>query len=101
MGYYWGAGYGRYAGWCGRGYGRGIGGGFPFISGLVWLLIIAGVVILAVALIRRDRLAVTGTGAAVSAPTTSTGNVLQIVRERYARGEIDREEYERLTKELR
>lgn len=99
MGYgYWGgclrgAGRGSYGGW--------MHGGLPIIGGILWLLIVIGIVALIVYAVRRPAVgAVTTVGAAtVAAPTTPSA--LDVVRERYARGEIDRDEYKRLTEDLK
>lgn len=59
-------------------------------------MLLLGLVILAVWFVRqqeRQRTASGGTGPAA-------GNALSILRERYARGEISREEFERMRRDL-
>ncbi len=64
------------------------GGGFMWI---VWLLLIAGVAWLVAALVASRGRASNSTGA----------SAMDIVKERYARGEIDRTEYEQKLQDLR
>lgn len=72
--------------------GPGFGGrGMPFFGGIFWLLILAGIVLVIWSYARRN-------GAAVS---TGAGEApLDIVKRRLAKGEITREEYDALKKEL-
>lgn len=67
-----------------HGYGMGFGGGFMW---LFWILIIVVVVLL----IRS---------VTVRTPSEATDHALEILKERYARGEIEQEEYERKRREL-
>lgn len=69
--------------WAGRGW------GMPLFGGLFGLLLIAGIVLVIVALARRP-------GPAGGAEETP----LEILKRRLARGEISREEYETLKKEV-
>lgn len=70
-------------------------GGFGFgsfwwlIMLLFWVLVIGGVVLLVAALVRQ-------------APASDTGGsrALEILRERYARGELTREQYEQMRRDL-
>jgi len=71
----------------GNGWGMGFGG--PFMI-LFWILIIAGVVVLVKWLIDQSS---TSKGPGDKSP-------LEILRERYARGEINREEYEQKRHDL-
>lgn len=88
-------GYGGYGGWgmgsgMMGGYGMGLFGGILMI--VFWILIIVGLVFLIKWLIQstgRDK--TTGSGGNRS---------LEILKERYARGEIDREEFETKKKDL-
>ena len=61
-----------------------------FLMGIFWLLVVAGIIVLIVWLVNRTR--TPGEGRADTA--------LDILRQRYARGEIGQEEYERLKREL-
>ena len=62
------------------------GGGFMW---LLWIVLIAAVIYAIVALVRG------------SSPQRNDGNdALEILRQRYARGEIDEEEFERRRREL-
>ncbi|MDA8187799.1 MAG: SHOCT domain-containing protein [Dehalococcoidales bacterium] len=76
--------------------GWGAWGGFSPFWGIVmllfWVLVIAGVVSLVVWLFQQGRPRETG-----AAPG---GRALDILRERYARGEITREEFERMRRDL-
>jgi putative membrane protein len=88
-------GYGGYGGWgmgsgMMGGYGMGLFGGILMI--VFWILIIVGLVFLIKWLIQStDRDKTTGSG----------GNrALDILKERYARGEIDKEEFEIKRKDL-
>lgn len=72
--------------WYSPGYGMG-GGGFVFMF-LFWILIIVGVVYLVRSLGNQKR----------EGPMDKTP--LEILKERYAKGEIDKKEYEEKKKEL-
>jgi len=76
-------------GWGGQGYGMGGFGGFVMI--IFWVLIIVGVVLVI-------RYFTTGHTAGRSSQVVN--DPLQILRERYARGEIDTEEFEARRKVL-
>lgn len=76
--------------------------GQPFVGGFwwmwimmafFWVLIIGGVVWLVVRLTQQAETAGAG-------PRTRGGRALEILRERYARGEISRDEYERMRRDL-
>ena len=60
---------------------------------LFWALIIGGIVLLVVWLVRQGRPAGVGSG-------PGEGRALEILRERYARGEITRQEYEEMRRDL-
>jgi putative membrane protein len=60
---------------------------------LFWLLVIAGIVLLVIWLFRQ------GTPAAAG-PGGSSARALDILRERYARGEISRDEYEQMRRDI-
>ncbi|TAK32663.1 MAG: SHOCT domain-containing protein [Chloroflexota bacterium] len=60
---------------------------------LFWVLIIGGIVWLVVWLIQQVRPAAAGPGA-------SGTSALDILRERYARGEITREQYDQMRRDL-
>jgi len=70
----------------GNGYGMGFGGGFMW---LFWILLI-GVVLWAV-------WALVGSG---GRPIDRRRTPLEILEERYAKGEIDQQEYERIRRDL-
>lgn len=72
---------------AGMGYGMGYGFGWVFAI-LFWALLIVGIVALVKWLFTS-----TGSGRANSAHASSQRNALAILEERYARGEIDREDF--------
>ena len=76
-------------GWGNHGYGMGGVGGFVMI--IFWVLIIVGVVLVI-------RYFTTGHTRGRSSPDAN--DPLQVLRERYARGEIDTEEFEERKKVL-
>ena len=91
MGYGWG---GPWGGWMGPGMmgGYGFGWGIPML--LFWTLVIGGIALLAFRLLG-------------SSPETTTpggpgaGNrALDILRERYARGEISKEQFDQMRKDV-
>ncbi|MCL5959189.1 MAG: SHOCT domain-containing protein [Chloroflexi bacterium] len=77
--------------------GWGAWGGFSPFWGIVmllfWVLVIAGVVSLVVWLFQQGRPSEVG-------PTTPRTRALDILRERYARGEITRDEFEQMRRDL-
>ena len=72
-------------------YGGGLGIAGMILSFIFTALIIAGVIILIVWLVKRTNSS--GTGSADS-------NTLEILKTRYARGEITKKEFERLKKDI-
>lgn len=77
----------------GNGFGWwGIGMGILML--LFWALIIGGVVLLILWIVRQERPATSGSRAGGE-------RALDILRERYARGELTREEYEQMRQDLR
>jgi len=90
----------------------GFGGGLGFaeiVFFVIWLLFVAGIVSLLILAIRwflrQERGGGAASGAAASpaassAPASKASDPLEILRERYARGEVDDEEYERRRKIL-
>ncbi|HWR07905.1 SHOCT domain-containing protein [Sporomusa sp.] len=88
-------------GYAGQGYGYGssLFGGFSHsvFSLLYWVLLLAGLYFLVRWLIE----AVSGKSAClVSATPVASISALEILKQRYARGEISREEFERIKQEL-
>lgn len=79
----WGSyGYGGYPGMMGYG-----SGWWMVLHGLIWLAFLVVVVVVAVAVVRYFwRVGAPGSGG-------SSGSAMRILEERYARGEIDREEF--------
>ncbi len=59
---------------------------------LFWLLLLGGIVLLAVSLLRQGRLASFG--------PTGGSRALEILQERYAKGEITREQYEEMRRDI-
>ena len=64
-------------------------GGMWFFWILFWILVIAGVVLIVNGLIQRDR-----------GGRTNEESPLDILKKRYAKGEIDQEQFERMKREL-
>jgi putative membrane protein len=64
--------------------------GMPFLGGLFWMLILAGIVLVIVSLARRE----------ATLPLIASEPPLEILKRRLARGEITREEYEAIKKEI-
>ena len=67
------------------------GGIWMFLHLLFWILIIIGVILLVVWLVRQTGESARGRGEETA---------LDILKKRYARGEIGKEEYERMKKDL-
>ncbi|MDR7555419.1 MAG: SHOCT domain-containing protein [Armatimonadota bacterium] len=90
---------GMMGGWGGR---WGGGWGMPLLGLVFWALIVTGIVVGVVALVRRPAQGAGVTGAVPSAPAGSqtTETPLAILKRRLASGEITREEYEALKKEI-
>jgi uncharacterized membrane protein len=91
---------GMMGGWGGR---WGAGWGMALVGLGVWALILAGIVLAVVALVRRSASGAGATGMAPPAPTAGVGAAetpLAILKRRLASGEITREEYEVLKKEV-
>ena len=86
--------------WNGYGMGTGMGWGW-----LLVVLLVVGVVLVVVVLLRRGRTDRTpdlrGHGDRALDPDPGTPQAEQILAERYARGEIDAEEYEERLRRLR
>ncbi len=68
-------------------HGWGMGWGMPFFGLFFWILIIVGIVFLIRWFIRSKQ-------------EDTQGSPLDILKRRYARGEINRETYERIKKDL-
>ena len=72
-------------------YGPDMGWGMMIVGAIIWLLFLGGIIALVVwAITRATRRGGTGSGA----------NPLDIARERYAKGEISREQFEQIKKDL-
>ena len=73
------------------GYGAGLGGGWGWGMGFGWIvpLVVIGLIVWAI-------VAFTRSGAGSTAPDRS----LAILKERFAKGELDNETYQRMRKEL-
>jgi putative membrane protein len=70
----------------GDGFGMGLGGGLMW---LFWILLIIGVVWAAKVVMGRG-----------NTPTNNGKSALEILKERYAKGEIDRKEFEQKRRDL-
>jgi putative membrane protein len=63
--------------------------------GLIWIIILGAVLYLIVVLLRKSP------GSGQDAPSQPGDSAEAVLRERFARGEIDRDEYENRLSELR
>jgi putative membrane protein len=81
--------------------GRGMMGGYGYsgwsplgmiLSWVVWALIIGGVVLLVIGLARN--------AGRLPAGTPSDGSVLEILKTRYAKGEINKEQFDQIKRDL-
>ncbi len=88
----WG-GYGMGPGMMGPGYGYGMGWGWGIVMMVFWVLVIVGIVLLIRWLIMASRPGAQG------GPQQGE-SALDILKRRYARGEMDREEFEQKKKDL-
>ena len=80
-------------------YGYGYGPEFAFMHVLGWVFWVA-VIILVIRLIRGSRCKHHGHGSCWSAPWDNHERALDILKERYAKGEINKEEFEAKKKDL-
>lgn len=76
----------------------GIGLGELLLVGLLMLVFLGGVIALAFLAIRGVR---NSAGQAAGESGSSSGNPMEILKQRYARGEIDREEFQRMKDDLK
>ncbi|MGE4585552.1 MAG: SHOCT domain-containing protein [Sphaerochaeta sp.] len=81
---YWGA--GRLAGPC---FGYGFIGGMPWVMGLAGLALVAALVLSIIAIVRTSK------------KRTQSSEALHILEERYAKGELTKESYDTMKKDLR
>ena len=88
-------GYGGYGGW-GQGMMGGFGGGGWF--GSIFMLIFWGLIIVGLVLLIRWLVFATRRG---EDPARGGSRAMDILKERYARGEIDREEFEQRRRDLK
>jgi len=77
--------------WCGWGYGM---GGWGLLFGILWFVLIAWLVYAVVRAMTR------GDGGGGGGGRGGSDRALEVLRERYARGEIDKETYERMKRDL-
>lgn len=91
---------------CFRGDGWGMGMGAGMGLGWIWMILFWGLVITGIVALVRSVAAQPGGAASAPGGTTSTqantaaSTALTILQERYARGEIDRTEYETKRRDL-
>lgn len=71
-----------------EGFGYGMGGGGMFMMGLFWIVIIVGSIYLIKALMGKGH------------DKEQTESALDILKKRYAKGEISSDEYEKIRKDL-
>ena len=79
-------------------WGQGFSWGWMFFGGFMMILFWGGIIALIVLAVRG----LTGSGSLTtnSAPANISGSALRILKERYARGEITKEEYEDMRYDL-
>jgi putative membrane protein len=79
-------------------WGQGFSWGWMFFGGFMMILFWGGIIALIVLAVRG----LTGSGSSTvnSAPANTSGSALRIVKERYARGEITKEEYDEMRRDL-
>jgi putative membrane protein len=74
-----------------------------WMYGMGWgwiILIVLVVIVLAVLLVPRGGSSGSQPGGGTAYPQSSSGRALEILKERYARGEISKEEYEEMRRDL-
>ncbi len=85
--------------------GTGLGVFFGLLMLIFWVIIIVGIVLLVVYLVRRGGAPYAGMPPTGMPPMGATmggeDRALQILKERYAKGEISKEEYDRMSQDLR
>lgn len=91
MGYGWG---GPWGGWMGAGMMGGYGFGWGILMLVFWALIIGGIVLLVLRLLSQNP------PATASGEPGAGNKALDILRERYARGDITKEQLEQMHKDL-
>ena len=79
-------------------WGQGFGWGWMLFGGLMMILFWGGLIALIVLAVRG----LTGAGSSTATPTpvNTSNSALRILKERYARGEITKEEYEDMRRDL-
>lgn len=86
--------WGGFTGWTGSGFGGMMGGlGWGGLMG-IGMLVFWGLVIWGIVLVVRGAISVTG------GTSHQEGSALEILKQRYARGEINKEEFEQKKKDL-
>ena len=91
MGYGWG---GPWGGWMGPGMMGGYGFGWGILMPVFWALVIGGIVLLVLRLLSPSHEATTWGG-------PGAGNrALDILRERYARGEVSKEQFDQMRRDV-
>ena len=75
-------------------------GGFAVLVSIVWMAMIIGVLVLGVLAIRWLWIQGGRSGQPPATPGPRPDDPLEVLRQRYARGEIDDEEYERRKRTL-
>ena len=78
---------GRLAGPC---FGYGWSGGMPWVMGLALLALVAALVLSIIAIVRTSK----------AKKQNDTSEALKIIGQRYAKGELTKEEYEAMKKDL-
>lgn len=74
-------------------FGYGFGAWWGVLMMLFWVLVLVGIVLLVIWLLRRA-------GPGPGERREGGGRALEVLRERYARGEISREQYEQMRRDL-
>ena len=81
-------------------WGQGFSWGWMFFGGFMMILFWGSIIALIVLAVRGLTGSGSGSSTANAAPANTSGSALRILKERYARGEVTKEEYEEMRRDL-